>query len=87
MSAEKVESKPVKQSKANELSSKKAKNITLSEDQDWAATHTEEAFGLRVTSVRLKVRTVLRLKELGAKGESYDDIVVWLLDHAKRRKR
>lgn len=40
-----------------------------------------------VTSVRLKQSTVERLKAIGRKGESYDTIVVWLLEHSKRRTR
>jgi len=39
-----------------------------------------------VTSVRLKQSTVERLKVLGRKGNSYDDIVCWLLEHSKKRR-
>jgi hypothetical protein len=41
----------------------------------------------KVTSVRLKQSTLERLKALGCKGESYDTIIVWLLDHSKKRGR
>jgi hypothetical protein len=38
------------------------------------------------TSIRIKQSTVQRLKLLGRYGETFDDIIVWLLEHSKRRK-
>lgn len=38
------------------------------------------------SSIRLSKETIERLKAIGRKGESYEAIVVWLLDHSKRRK-
>jgi hypothetical protein len=38
------------------------------------------------TSIRLRKSTAKRLNDIGRKGESYDDLVVWLLDNSKRRK-
>jgi len=40
----------------------------------------------KVTSIRVKQSTAQRLSEIGRKGESYDRIIVWLLDHTKKRK-
>ena len=40
----------------------------------------------RHTSIRLKQSTAQRLKYMGRKGESYDDIIVWLLKNSKKRK-
>jgi hypothetical protein len=39
----------------------------------------------KYSSIRVTHETVERLKELGRKGESYEEVVVWLLDHAKKR--
>jgi len=41
--------------------------------------------GEKYTSIRVKQSTAKRLQEIGRKGESYDQIIVWLLDHAKKR--
>jgi hypothetical protein len=41
----------------------------------------------KFTSIRVKQSTAKRLNELGKKGESYDTIVIWLLDHSKKRKQ
>jgi len=38
------------------------------------------------TSIRVRHSTAKRLSEIGRKGESYDKIIVWLLDHSKKRK-
>jgi hypothetical protein len=38
------------------------------------------------TSIRVKQSTAQRLSEIGRKGESYDQIIVWLLNHCKKRK-
>ena len=38
------------------------------------------------TSIRLRKSTAKRLNDIGRKGESYDDLVVWLLDNSKKRK-
>lgn len=43
---------------------------------------TEEKY----TSIRLKVTTAEQLKQMGRKGESYDDVVAWLLKNSKKRK-
>jgi hypothetical protein len=43
---------------------------------------TEEKF----TSIRVRQGTAERLSEIGRKGESYDQVIVWLLDHCKKRK-
>jgi hypothetical protein len=40
----------------------------------------------KYTSIRLKTSTVGQLKALGRKGESYDDVVSWLLRNSKKRK-
>ena len=40
----------------------------------------------KYTSIRVKGSTAQRLTEIGRKGESYDTIIVWLLDHTKKRK-
>jgi hypothetical protein len=40
----------------------------------------------KYTSIRVKVSTVEQLKMLGRKGESYDDVVAWLLKNSKKRK-
>jgi len=41
----------------------------------------------KYTSIRVKQSTAKRLAEIGRKGESYDDVIVWLLDHSKKRGR
>ena len=38
------------------------------------------------SSIRVRQSTAKRLSEIGRKGESYDQIIVWLLDHCKKRK-
>jgi hypothetical protein len=43
---------------------------------------TEEKY----TSIRLRQSTADQLKEIGRKGESYDDVVAWLLKNSKKRK-
>ena len=40
----------------------------------------------KFTSIRVRQSTAKRLSEIGRKGESYDQIIVWLLDHSKKRK-
>jgi hypothetical protein len=40
----------------------------------------------KYTSIRLKQSTADQLKEIGRKGESYDDVVAWLLKNSKKRK-
>lgn len=40
----------------------------------------------KITSVRLKKNTLERLKALGHKGESYEDIVLWLLENCKKKR-
>lgn len=40
-----------------------------------------------VTTIRIKKETATALKEIGKKGETYDDIVNRLLDRVLRRKR
>ncbi len=38
------------------------------------------------TSIRLRKSTAKRLSDIGRKGESYDDLIVWLLDNSKKRR-
>jgi len=38
------------------------------------------------TSIRLRKSTAQKLSDIGRKGESYDQIIVWLLEHSKKRK-
>ncbi len=38
------------------------------------------------TSIRLRRSTAQRLSNIGFKGESYDDLIVWLLENCKKRK-
>ena len=40
-----------------------------------------------VTTIRIKKETATALKEIGKKGETYDDIINRLLDRVLRRKR
>jgi hypothetical protein len=40
----------------------------------------------KYTSIRVKQSTAKHLAEIGKKGESYDQIIVWLLAHSKKRK-
>jgi predicted CopG family antitoxin len=40
----------------------------------------------KYSSIRVKQSTLEQLKELGHKGESYDDVIIWLLKHSKKRK-
>jgi hypothetical protein len=39
------------------------------------------------SSIRLSKEVIERLKSLGRKGESYEDIVLWLLDNSKKKRR
>jgi hypothetical protein len=38
------------------------------------------------TSIRLRKSTAQKLNAIGRKGESYDQIIAWLLQHSKKRK-
>jgi hypothetical protein len=38
------------------------------------------------TSIRVKKSTAQKLSDIGRKGESYDDLIVWLLENSKKRK-
>ena len=38
------------------------------------------------TSIRVRKETAKGLTLIGRKGESYDQIIVWLLAHSKKRK-
>lgn len=40
----------------------------------------------KTTSIRLHQTTVDCLKELGKKGESYDLIILWLLNNCKKKR-
>lgn len=40
----------------------------------------------RYTSIRVKVSTAEQLRLMGRKGESYDDVIAWLLKNSKKRK-
>ena len=39
-----------------------------------------------LTTVRIKKTTLERLNAVGRKGETYEDIIVWLLDHSKKKR-
>jgi len=41
----------------------------------------------RWTSIRVKKQTAERLKHVGRKGETYDEIIRRLLERASRRRR
>jgi predicted CopG family antitoxin len=43
---------------------------------------TEEKY----TSIRLRQKTAEQLKMMGRKGESYDDVIAWLLKNSRKRK-
>jgi len=40
----------------------------------------------RYTSIRVKHSTVEELKHIGRKGETYNDIILWLLAHRPKRR-
>lgn len=40
----------------------------------------------KYTSIRVRVSTAEQLKMMGRKGESYDDVIVWLLKNCRKRK-
>ena len=40
----------------------------------------------KFTSIRVKVSTAEQLRGIGRKGESYDDVIAWLLKNSKKRK-
>jgi uncharacterized protein YqeY len=40
----------------------------------------------KYTSIRLRQSTAEQLKVMGRKGESYDDVIAWLLKNSKKRK-
>ena len=48
---------------------------------------TNDAAAEGFSSIRVKRSTRQRLEAIGRKGESYEDVVTWLLDNAKSRKR
>lgn len=41
----------------------------------------------KYSSMRVRHSTAKRLMDMGFKNETYDDIISYLLDHAKKRKR
>jgi len=41
----------------------------------------------KLTSIKIRKETAERLKELGRKGESYDDVLRRILDRVQRRRR
>ena len=47
----------------------------------------EEASVQKWTSIRVRRETADMLKELGRKGETYDDIIRRLIDRVKRRRK
>jgi len=47
----------------------------------------EENSAQKWTSIRVRRETADMLKELGRKGETYDDIIRHLIDRVKRRRR
>jgi len=40
----------------------------------------------KYTSIRVKRSTVDELKGIGRKGETYNDIILWLLAHRPKRR-
>jgi hypothetical protein len=40
----------------------------------------------KYTSIRVKAWTAEQLKLMGRKGESYDDVIAWLLKNSRKRK-
>jgi hypothetical protein len=40
----------------------------------------------KYTSIRVKRSTVDELKSIGRKGETYNDIILWLLAHRPKRR-
>lgn len=38
------------------------------------------------TSIRVRKETAQALSLIGRKGESYDQIIMWLVKHSKKRK-
>jgi hypothetical protein len=40
----------------------------------------------KYTSIRVKRSTVDKLKGIGRKGETYNDIILWLLSHRPKRR-
>ena len=46
-----------------------------------------EAERRKWTSIRVKKETVEMLRELGKKGETYDDVIRRLLNRVRRRRR
>jgi predicted CopG family antitoxin len=40
----------------------------------------------KYTSIRIQTSTAEQLKMMGRKGESYDDIISWLLKNSRKRK-
>jgi predicted CopG family antitoxin len=40
----------------------------------------------KYTSIRIQTSTVEQLKMMGRKGESYDEIILWLLKNSRKRK-
>jgi len=40
----------------------------------------------KYTSIRVKASTAEQLKSIGRKGESYDNVIEWLLKNSKKRK-
>lgn len=45
-----------------------------------------EGMNIEMTSVRLRKTTLKRLQALGHKGESYEDIIIWLLETGKKKR-
>ena len=41
----------------------------------------------KLTSIRVKPNVLRTLKDLGRKGESYNDIIQWLLDNRKKKRK
>ena len=41
----------------------------------------------KLTSIKIRKETAERLKELGRKGETYDDVLTRILDRIQRRRR
>jgi hypothetical protein len=40
----------------------------------------------KYTSIRVKKSTAQKLSQIGRKGESYDNLIMWLLENSKKRK-
>lgn len=40
----------------------------------------------KYTSIRVRKSTAQKLSQIGRKGESYDELIIWLIENSKKRK-